>query len=181
MSSTSPGPANPVFNRRVMLWILLFVQISGTLFFLSDALGDQFFASQHFPGLDHDVTEFFVVVAMSISVAFTATEIKRVLYRQRRMEEQLRIASGAFAQMLDQYFIEWTLTPAEREVALFLIKGLSFSDIAQLRQTREGTIKAQCNAIYRKASVSGRPQLLSFFIEELLADELMPSTPVPQS
>jgi len=34
----------------------------------------------------------------------------------------------------------------------------------------EGTVKAQTNAIYRKAGVSGRPQLLSLFIEDLMDD-----------
>ena len=32
----------------------------------------------------------------------------------------------------------------------------------------EGTVKAQTNAIYRKAGVSGRSQLLSLFIEDLM-------------
>jgi hypothetical protein len=29
-------------------------------------------------------------------------------------------------------------------------------------------VKAQTNAIYRKAGVSGRPQLLSLFVDELM-------------
>ena len=40
------------------------------------------------------------------------------------------------------------LTPAEADVALFAIKGLNTADIAGLRQTSEGTVKAQTNAIY---------------------------------
>ena len=57
-------------------------------------------------------------------------------------------------------------------MALFAIKGLSTQEIAALRNTREGTVKAQTNAIYRKAGVSGRPQLLSLFIEDLMDDAL---------
>jgi DNA-binding CsgD family transcriptional regulator len=45
---------------------------------------------------------------------------------------------------------------------------MSTQEIAELRQTSEGTVKAQTNAIYRKAGVSGRPQLLSLFIDELM-------------
>jgi DNA-binding NarL/FixJ family response regulator len=59
-------------------------------------------------------------------------------------------------------------------VALFAIKGLSIAEIARVRHTKEGTIKAQCNAIYVKAGVTGRQQLLSLFIEGLMADQLMP-------
>ena len=65
-------------------------------------------------------------------------------------------------------FDEWALTEAERDVALFAIKGLSLPEIARLRATSEGTVKSQTAAIYRKAGVSGRPQLLSLFIEDMM-------------
>ena len=73
--------------------------------------------------------------------------------------------------MLNERFDEWGLTLAERDVALFAIKGLTVQDIARLRATSEGTVKAQTAAIYRKAEVSGRPQLLSLFIEDLMGAE----------
>ncbi|WP_085906548.1 helix-turn-helix transcriptional regulator [Kiloniella majae] len=166
----------PFHERAEILWGLLIIQIICTLFFLSDAIGDIWFAHDIFAGFDHDIIELLVVIALSISIAFTVLQIRQMLHRQRRIEEQIKIASGAFITMLDQYFKEWNLTPAEQDVALFLIKGMSFSDIASLRQTREGTVKAQCNAIYNKAKVTGRPQLLSFFIEELLSEELITSS-----
>jgi DNA-binding CsgD family transcriptional regulator len=72
-------------------------------------------------------------------------------------------------------FRDWGLTSAERDVALFAIKGLSTQEIASLRGTAEGTVKAQTNAIYRKAGVNGRPQLLSLFIEDLMDDEVLPA------
>ena len=77
--------------------------------------------------------------------------------------------------VMTQHFTDWRLTPAERDVAVFLVKGLSTRDIAELRGTSEGTIKAQTNAIYRKAAVTGRTQLLSTFIEDLMDDALMPA------
>jgi DNA-binding CsgD family transcriptional regulator len=79
--------------------------------------------------------------------------------------------------LLEDRFADWQLTPAEREVALFAIKGLSLAEIAAVRQTSEGTVKAQTNAIYRKAGVSGRPQLLSLFIDELMGEALVPKVP----
>ena len=77
--------------------------------------------------------------------------------------------------VMTQHFTDWRLTPAERDVAVFLVKGLSTRYIADLRGTSEGTIKAQTNAIYRKAAVTGRTQLLSTFIEDLMDDALMPA------
>ena len=72
-------------------------------------------------------------------------------------------------------FTDWGLTSAERDVALFAIKGMSTQEIAVLRGTAEGTVKAQTNAIYRKAAVSGRSQLLSLFIEDLMHDGGLPA------
>jgi DNA-binding CsgD family transcriptional regulator len=94
------------------------------------------------------------------------------------LPDLLRRASGAYMNLLDERFCEWGLTPAEKDVALFAIKGLATAEIAVLRATSEGTVKAQTNAIYRKAGVSGRSQLLSLFIEDLMRDEgvLRPAT-----
>ncbi|MEM6372014.1 MAG: LuxR C-terminal-related transcriptional regulator [Pseudomonadota bacterium] len=71
-------------------------------------------------------------------------------------------------ELLEDKFETWGLTSAERDVALFAIKGLSTQEIARARQTSEGTIKAQTNAIYRNAGVSGRSQLMSLFIDDLI-------------
>jgi DNA-binding CsgD family transcriptional regulator len=90
--------------------------------------------------------------------------------RMRPIDWQFRAASGAFAELLDENFDQWALTPAERDVAWFAIKGMSTQEIAALRSTSEGTVKAQSNAIYRKAGVSGRYQLLGLFVDELMAD-----------
>ena len=82
--------------------------------------------------------------------------------------------------LLEERFSEWALSPAERDVALFAIKGMSTAEIGVLRKTSEGTVKAQTNAIYRKAGVTGRPQLLSVFIEDLMRDDGAPMTDVVQ-
>ncbi len=112
-------------------------------------------------------------MALILALALTAMEIKKVLARQKRLEDQLRVASGAFAQLVEEYFDQWGLTPSEKDVALLAIKGFPIADIARIRETKEGTIKAQSNAIYRKAGVNGRPQLLSLFIEDLMAEGLV--------
>jgi DNA-binding CsgD family transcriptional regulator len=98
----------------------------------------------------------------------TGIALRRAHRRTARVEAQLRAASGAFMDLMQERFAQWGLTAAERDVALFSIKGLSTAEIAAMRDTSEGTVKAQTNAIYRKAGVSGRPQLLGLFIEDLM-------------
>ena len=97
--------------------------------------------------------------------------MRRVVRDRNTAQERLRRASGAFLDLLEERFAEWSLTPAERDVALFAIKGMSTAEISVLRTTSEGTVKAQTNAIYRKAGVSGRSQLLSLFIDDLMRDD----------
>jgi DNA-binding CsgD family transcriptional regulator len=97
--------------------------------------------------------------------------MRRVILDRNAAQERLRRASGAFLDLLEERFAEWGLTPAERDVALFSIKGMSTAEISVLRATSEGTVKAQTNAIYRKAGVSGRSQLLSLFIDDLMRDD----------
>ncbi len=94
--------------------------------------------------------------------------LRRTMARNVVVEDQLRAASGAFMDVMEERFTTWALTPAERDVALFAIKGMSTTEIAALREVSEGTIKAQTNAIYRKAGVAGRMQLLSLFIDDLM-------------
>ena len=115
-----------------------------------------------------ELVEIGATIGLILGVGVSAHMLARSRRRQRVAEDRLRAASGAFAELLDDRFDAWALTPAERDVALFAIKGMSTQDIAALRQVSEGTVKAQTNAIYRKAGVTGRPQLLSLFIDDLM-------------
>lgn len=155
-----------MISRGLTISLILFVQVICALFFvlniLSSVLG--------FAPINWQISEFIelgAALGLLIGVALTATVLYRTLKRNRHVEGQLRTASGAFMELLSERFDEWGLTPAEADVALFAIKGLSTQEIATLRGVSEGTIKAQTNAIYRKADVSGRPQLLSQFLEDL--------------
>ena len=48
------------------------------------------------------------------------------------------------------------------------VKGLSVAEIAGIRGTAEGTARVQSTAVYRKAGVSGKTQLISQIVEDLL-------------
>ncbi|MEM9031670.1 MAG: LuxR C-terminal-related transcriptional regulator [Pseudomonadota bacterium] len=116
----------------------------------------------------YELLEVGAALGLVLGVAVGGYALRIALLRTARAERALKAASGAFMELLEERFSEWGLTPAERDVALFAIKGMSTQEIARLRNTSEGTVKAQTNAIYRKARVSGRPQLLSLFIEDLV-------------
>jgi DNA-binding CsgD family transcriptional regulator len=69
---------------------------------------------------------------------------------------------------IDSQFEKWKLTPAEKEVALLLLKGFSHKDVARLRSVSEPTARQQAGSIYRKAGIAGRHDLAGFFLEDLV-------------
>lgn len=72
---------------------------------------------------------------------------------------------------IDQQLDRWGLSPAEKEVALLLLKGLSHKEIAEVRGVNETTVRHQARALYRKAGLTGRNDLAAFFLEDLLGPQ----------
>ena len=81
------------------------------------------------------------------------------------------------AQAIDEQLDAWSLTPAEKEVAFLLLKGLSFKEIAPVRGASERTVRQQALAVYAKSGLAGRAELAAFFLEDLL----VPSTASPSA
>ncbi len=120
-----------------------------------------------------EIIELGAALGLILGVVLGALALQRTLARNKVVESRLRRASSAFAEVLEERFDTWGLTPAERDVALFLIKGMSISEISAMRATSEGTVKAQSGAIYRKAGVNGASQLLSLFMDDLMDDQTL--------
>ena len=157
-----------------VIFALVAVQFVIAVFFVSDILSGVFgLRTRPLSWQARELLEIGASFGLMIGAVLGGLILRRSLIRQHRAEEGLRLASGDFMQLLEERFAEWKLTPSERDVALFAIKGMSTGEIAKLRDTSEGTVKAQTNAIYRKANVRGRPQLLSLFIEELMAEPII--------
>ena len=85
-----------------------------------------------------------------------------------RWREDARAALEGLGVAIQHQFERWALTPAEAEVALLLLKGLSHKDVADVRETSERTVRHQALAVYRKANLAGRAELSAFFLEDLL-------------
>lgn len=116
-----------------------------------------------------EAIEISATIGLLLGMALSVIVIRNLLRQRRRDAERLRAASAAFYDVVQEQFDDWGLTPSERDVAMFMLKGLSNQEIAAIRETSEGTIKAQSTAVFRKSGSTGRAQLFSFFIEELLA------------
>ena len=153
---------------RALILIMLGIQVMAAALFLFNLLIPILGIPLILDWSVHEAIELVAAISLLAGVVMTVLLLRRMQRRAEHLESQLRAASGAFLELLEEKFDHWSLTPAERDVALFSIKGVSTQEIAALRNTSEGTVKAQTNAIYRKAGVSGRPQLLSLFIDDLM-------------
>ena len=108
-------------------------------------------------------TAFVVGLSLVSGLAFLAPEPPAARSAEetavgRRAEADLRAAAVEFVR---------SLSDAEREVALLLLKGVSLKEIAEARGTAERTVRQQAAAVYAKAGVSGRSELASYFLDAL--------------
>lgn len=116
----------------------------------------------------HEFIEIGILTSLVFAVILSAFLARTLSQRNEKVEAQLKIASGEFANLIEQKFAAWDLSQAERDVALLNLKGFSVPEIAEMRGKSAGTIKAQNAAIYKKANVSGRTQLIVSFVEDMV-------------
>lgn len=122
-----------------------------------------------------------VLTSVGVAVLFRVTKRQRDEHRQilrdlevarlqgQRWRAESRELLNGLGAAIDQQFTRWSLTDAEREVALLLLKGLSTKEVAAVRAVSERTVREQARAIYSKSGVTGRASLSAFFLEDLLA------------
>lgn len=159
------------FDTRKGKILLFALQLVCVVFFVFDFSRAVFGIPEQIGFFDLEILEIFVVVVMVASMLISGRQLALSQNRSDQLQTKLQAASGEFNNMLQACFTEWRLTNSECDVALLAIKGLGISEISKMRETKEGTIKAQLNLIYRKANVSGRPQLISYFVEELMTGD----------
>ena len=171
--------AAPARTKGAAIILLMLVQGFCAAFFLGDLIVD--FVKEPKAELmrPHFAMEVLANLGLVGGVIFEGAYLVRLLRRQAHADRALSVASGALHEVMEGYFEDWRLTPAEADVASFTIKGCSIAEIAQLRGSAEGTVKTHLNAIYRKAGVSGRGDLINLLIDEILGGELLSGTPKP--
>lgn len=147
------------------------IYITAALAFLSELIGEIFgYYLINNNWFTHEIIEIFTLIGFIVGGLLIWQNHKVLITRNAKVENHLRAAQGEFLKMINLQFDSWNLSEAERDIALLTVKGMSVSEIAELRNTSQGTIKAQNNSIYRKAGIKTRTQLLGVLIDELLID-----------
>lgn len=127
---------------------------------------------------------FTVLFCLMIAATLTLTLLRDVLDTRKvnaglveNLEESRNAASQWRAEAesllvglgkhINSQFDTWRLTDVEKDIALFLLKGLSHKEVAHIRGVNDATVRQQSRSIYQKAGVAGRHGLAAFFLEDL--------------
>ncbi|MBX3595639.1 MAG: hypothetical protein KF783_14275 [Sphingomonas sp.] len=148
------------------------MQVVAAAYFLIDGIADIVAEARH--GITAEVaTECLIAAALVLGVVMGARHAQSLMREARRADHVSRAARGAMSALIEDQFRAWDLSRAEAEVALFILKGCSIAEIAQMRAAAEGTVRSQLSQVYEKAGVRNQAALLAVFIDPLL-DPLLP-------
>ena len=95
-------------------------------------------------------------------------QLNKARGRLAQLDPQSQKLASQYRAVMQKQFDAWQLTTSEQDVVIMLLKGLSFREIAELRETREKTVRQQASSVYRKAGVASRNELAAWFFEDML-------------
>jgi len=179
---TDRDPDDRGARTRVMVgWMLVAMVVVGLIDLLTDS--PRVWRSSHaaielsFIGLA--ATSALVLLRGWLDSERSLVRVRATLAtRQAERDHWQRLAQNALqglGEALDRQFDDWALTPAERETAMFILKGYSHKEIASLTSRSERTVRQHAVSVYRKSGLNGRAELAAFFFEDML----LPSTATP--
>jgi DNA-binding CsgD family transcriptional regulator len=157
---------------NTLKYVTLFL-VGGVAFFLFDVASDIYerLIANNAPDLLellHLLFEILSAAALMFAIRILLREMRRLHEHNDRQSQSLMFLRGEMDTFVRGKFQEWNLSPAESDIVMFMLKGLSIADIAKARSTAEGTVKAQTTNIFRKTGVSSRTELMSVFMDEFL-------------
>ena len=159
--------------RPLLTGVLLLIVVSGTVDLVLDA-PDSWWSF-------HVVYELALIVGAFATTAVlwarwvraerSLSTARRAL-QERQSERDAWRASAEHALVdlgaaIDDQLTRWDLTPAERDVALLLLKGKSHKAIAYETGRSERTVRQHAVTVYQKSGLAGRAELAAFFLEGL--------------
>ncbi|WP_350334249.1 helix-turn-helix transcriptional regulator [Coralliovum pocilloporae] len=139
----------------------------------------EFAAGETLSEMFDDIGRLSLGVAVFLMLAYEYRAQRKAVHRLKeqligfksglsRLEPKTVKIGNQYRAVMQHQFDVWQLTESEQNVVIMLLKGLSFQEIAQLRNTREKTVRQQASSVYRKAGVTGRNELAAWFFEDLL-------------
>lgn len=157
-----------LFGLPLVAMTLIVLQLVCAVLFVVDLASELAILGRAPADTRHLVLETVAILCLLAGIAFEWREGKRLLRRTVILEEELRNARKTVFDLIETHFESWGLTPSERDVAGFVVKGLTTAEISVLRGCTEATVKAHLNAVYRKSGSVNRAGMLSHVIDSLV-------------
>lgn len=101
-------------------------------------------------------------------LAHLAENLSKSNQHLENITEKMKLARKQYSEVIHQQFDDWQMTKGEQQVGLLLLKGLSFKEIAVVRNTKEKTVRQQASTIYKKSDLEGRHEFSAWFLEDFL-------------
>ncbi len=133
----------------------------------------------------HIIEEGVIVLISAVAVTYLLLEMRRRTQKLNHLVDtlstadqqlqnitsEMKNARKMYSETIHHQFDEWRLTQSEQQVALLLLKGLSFKEIGAVRTTREKTVRQQASTIYGKSGLEGRHEFSAWFLEDFLTEK----------
>ena len=165
-----------MFNLKTIaiIIILLIVIVSNAFDLINDFATDE--SSWH-------IIEESIVITLALAlIAYLIINLKQHTVNLQQLRQELEStehsleqsntlihnARKEYSHVIHQQFDDWQLSQSQQQIALLLLKGLSFNEIAAIRETKEKTVRQQASEIYKKADVAGRHAFSAWFFEDFL-------------
>lgn len=136
----------------------------------------------------HVVIEVLMMLASAIGVFYFWNQLRIVRQSERELGRELKKTREEASlweeaeqhllknlrEAINKQFMQWDFSPTDKEIAFFLLKGLSLKEIARLRGSTFNSIRQQAHVLYSKAGLGGRAELSAFFLGGLLQKDVAP-------
>lgn len=153
--------------RKFSKYLPLVVLTGVIVFFAYDIIVD---ITEGVDGYLHTLVELIVFVTVSFVLFHELQHVKSLNKEIDKEKSKTARLAGELFSVMQAQFVQWQLSPSERNVALLLIKGLSMKEIAEARHVKEKTVRLQASSIYAKSGYAGRHELAAHFIEDLMSE-----------
>ncbi|MEZ5715945.1 MAG: helix-turn-helix transcriptional regulator [Paracoccaceae bacterium] len=169
MQPTRPAALSaPVAKNALGIVALIGLQALCAVVFVGDLIADAIADGGKVFTDVHLWVEAAATLTLIAAIAIEIPVLRRLMAREVRLRQSLNMAKAAVEEVIAAHFETWALSPSERDVAHFLVRGMSIAETAQLRGSAEGTVKAHLNAIYRKSGTRNRAELMSLLIDAMM-------------
>lgn len=151
-----------MMSALVVLGVDVAIELRGHLALNQPISGNQ---------LAHMLFEIFAVVTLAGGLLVVREHIGTLTRHNQSFADTLHALKDDFLELVERKLDHWALTAAERDVALLLLRGLTTSEIAELRGTSAGTVKLQSHALMKKSGTSSRSEFMALFLGQLMDTE----------